>query len=114
MMGECVYPAMMPLSANDLTVEHRLSCVEDRAKSNMHRLEEVEKRQEDITDLVRSVAAIAQKQTDMDADMKEIKADVKSISGKSAKRWESVVEKALLAAVAALVGWLMVRLGLTV
>jgi len=63
---------------------------------------------------VRSVAAIAQKQTDMDADMKEIKADVKSLSGKPAKRWESVVEKALLAAVAALVGWLMVRLGLTV
>ena len=109
-MGDSVYPATMPLSVNALTVEHRLSCVEDRAKSNMHRLEEVEKRQEDITDLVRSVAAIAQKQTDMDADMKEIKA----LSGKPAKRWESVVEKALLAAVAALVGWLMVRLGLTV
>lgn len=97
-----------------LSVEHRLSRVEDGVESNRHRLDEVEKRQEDITDLVRSVAAIAQKQTDMDVDMKEIKADVKSLSGKPAKRWESVVEKALLTIVAALVGWLMVRFGLMV
>lgn len=97
-----------------LSVEHRLSCVEDGVKSNRHRLDEVEKRQEDITDLVRSVAAIAQKQTDMDADMKEIKADVKSLSGRPAKRWDSVVEKALLTIVAALVGWVMIRLGLSV
>ena len=97
-----------------LSVEHRLSRVEDGVESNRHRLDDLEKRQEDITDLVRSVAAIAQKQTDMDVDMKEIKADIKSLSGKPAKRWESVVEKALLAIVAALVGWLMMRLGLSV
>lgn len=97
-----------------LSVEHRLSCVEDGVRSNRHRLEEMERRQEDITDLVRSVTAIAQKQVDMDADMKEIKADVKSLSGMPARRWESVVEKALLTIVAALVGWLMVRLGVTI
>ena len=96
----------------ELQVERRLSRVEDRSKSNTHRLDEVEKRQEDITELVRSVSAIAQKQTDMDADMKEIKADIKSISQKPARRWETVVEKALLTAVAALVGWLMFRLGI--
>lgn len=96
----------------ELQVERRLSRVEDRSKSNTHRLDEVEKRQEDITELVRSVSAIAQKQTDLDADMKEIKADIKSISQKPARRWETVVEKALLTAVAALVGWLMFRLGI--
>ena len=72
----------------------------------------MEKRQEDITELVRSISAIAQKQTDMDADMKEIKADVKSISQKPARRWEAVVEKALLTVVAALVGWMLYRLGI--
>ena len=95
-----------------LSVEHRLSRVEDGVESNRHRLDEVEKRQEDITDLVRSVAAIAQKQTDMDVDMKEIKADVKALTGKPGRRWDSVVEKALLTAVAVLVGWLLVRLGI--
>lgn len=106
MMEEGIY--------HPLSVEHRLSRVEDGVQSNRHRLDEIERRQEDITDLVRSVAAIAQKQMDMDADMKEIKADVKSLSGKPARRWESVVEKALLTIVAALVGWLMVRLGVAI
>ena len=46
---------------------------------------------------MKSVSAIAQKQTDMDADMKEIKADVKALNGRPARRWENVVEKARLA-----------------
>lgn len=96
----------------ELEWERRLSRVEDRTKSNTHRLDEVEQRQEDMTELVRSVAAIAQKQTDMDADMKEIKADVKALTGKPGRRWDSVVEKALLTAVAVLVGWLLLRLGI--
>lgn len=102
----------METGMTDLQMERRLSRVEDRSKSNTHRLDEVEKRQEDITELVRSISAIAQKQTDMDADMKEIKADVKSISQKPARRWEAVVEKALLTVVAALVGWMLYRLGI--
>ena len=93
-------------------IEHRLSLAENGVAANSRRLDEVERKQEDITELVRSVSAIAQKQTDMDADMKEIKADVKAIGARPAKRWESVVEKALLTVVAALVGWCLVRLGL--
>lgn len=97
---------------DELEVERRLSRVEDRSKSNTYRLGELEKRQENLSELVRSVAAIAQKQTDMDADMQEIKADVKRITDRPARRAESVVEKALLTVVAALVGWILVRLGI--
>lgn len=96
----------------ELEWERRLSRVEDRAKSNMHRLDEVEKKQEDITELMRSVAAIAQKQTDMDADMKEIKVDVKALSGRAGRRWETITEKVLLTITAALVGWVLLRLGI--
>lgn len=92
-------------------IEHRLSLAENGVAANSRRLDEVERKQEDITELVRSVSAIAQKQTDMDADMKEIKADVKAIGAKPANRWESLLEKAMLAVVAALVGWVMLRLG---
>ena len=98
----------------ELEWERRLSRVEDRTKSNTHRLDEVEQRQEDMTELVRSVAAIAQKQTDMDVDMKEIKADVKALTGKPGRRWDSVVEKALLTVVAVLISWLLLRLGIQV
>ena len=95
-----------------LEYERRLTAVEDRSRGNQRRIERIEKAQEDITELVKSVASIAQKQEDMDGDMKEIKADVKSLTGKPAKRWESVVEKALLTAVAALVSWWLCRYGL--
>ena len=48
----------------------------------------------------------------VESDVKEIKADVKALNGRPAKRWDSVVEKALLTVVAALVGWCLVRLGI--
>jgi len=96
---------------DELEYERRMSRVEDRARSNQHRLDKVERAQENITALVESVASIAQRQEDMDGDMKEIKTDVKTLASKPGQRWESVVEKVLLSVVAALVGWCMVRLG---
>lgn len=97
---------------DEVEIERRLTKVEDREKSNSHRLDEVEKRQEDITELVQSVATIAQKQNDMDSDVREIKTDVKALMAKPAKRWDTVVEKALLAVVGALVAFALARFGL--
>ncbi len=95
----------------DVEIEHRLSHMEERAKSNTHRIDEIEKKQEDMTDLIQSVATIAQKQTDMDSDVREIKTDVKALMGKPGKRWETVVEKALLAVVTALVAYALAKIG---
>lgn len=95
-----------------MTEIERLVKVEDMAKGNKRRIEKIEKAQEDITELVKSVASIAQKQLDMDSDMKEIKADVKSLAEKPGKRWDSIVEKALLTAVAAIVGFILLKLGI--
>lgn len=86
--------------------------VDDRSKSNAHRLDEVEKKLADNDEMLASIARLDQRQKDMDTDVKEIKADVKALAGKPAKRWEAVVEKALMATVAALVGYVLVRLGL--
>ena len=97
---------------NEIELERRLCVVEDRSKSNSHRLKTLEQRQEDMTQLVTSVAAIAQKQRDMDDDVQEIKSEVKAINMKPAKRWESIVEKAVLAAVGVLVAYIAVKLGL--
>ena len=97
---------------NEVELERRPCAVEDRSKSNSHRLKTVEERQEDMTQLVTSVAAIAQKQMDMDEDVKEIKTEVKAINLKPAKRWEGIVEKAILAAVGVLVAYMAVKLGL--
>lgn len=97
---------------NEIELERRLCAVEDRSRSNSQRLNRVEGRQEDMTQLVTSVAAIAQKQRDMDVDVQEIKSEVKAINQKPAKRWEGVVEKAILAAIGVLVAYVAVKLGL--
>lgn len=97
---------------NEVELERRLCVVEDRSRSNSHRLKTLEQKQEDMTQLVTSVAAIAQKQQDMDSDVQEIKAEVKAINLKPAKRWESIAEKAILAAVGVLVAYIAVKLGL--
>ena len=90
----------------------RLTKAEDRGKSNTHRIEKLEEQQEDLTTLIQSVATIAQKQVDMDTDLKEIKGDLKTISLRPAKRWESIVDKAVLAAVGVLMAYIAVKLGL--
>jgi tetrahydromethanopterin S-methyltransferase subunit C len=44
--------------------------------------------------------------------VKEIKKDVKELSGKSGKRWEALVSQIITLVVAAVVGFLLARLGL--
>lgn len=90
----------------DLDHEKRLTAVEDRAKSNTHRLEEVEKRQDNLDELVSSVAVFAKEQEHIQQDVREIKADVKALTDKPAKRWEGLVDKLLLVLVGAFVAWL--------
>lgn len=86
--------------------------VEDRSRANAHRLDEVEKKLADNDEMLASIARLDQRQKDMDTDVKEIKTDVKVLTGKPAKHWENIVDKSLTAIVAALVGYIVVRLGL--
>lgn len=82
-----------------------------RSKSNSHRLDEVEHRLEDNKQMLASIAVIAKRQDDMDGDIKEIKSDVKVLTNKPAKRWESVTEKVLLLVVTALVTYGLTKFG---
>ena len=95
-----------------LDMEHRLTEVEALSKSNAHRLDDVEKRQDNLDKLTTSVSLLAEREERMESDVKEIKSDVKTLAEKPAKRWEAVVEKALLAIVAAVVAYFLGRMGL--
>lgn len=96
----------------DLDHERRLTEVEQRSKSNTHRLEEVEKRQDNLDKLVSTVEVLAVKETNVENDVKEIKSDVKSLTQKPAQRWESVVSEIIKLLVAAFVGLLLAKGGL--
>ena len=93
--------------------EHdRLVRAEERGKANTRRIEALETQQKNMTELIESVAAIAQKQADMDSDLKEIKCEIKNINSRPAKRWDGIVDKAILAAVGVLVAYIAVKVGL--
>lgn len=95
----------------DLEHEHRLTEVEDRAKSNSHRLDEVEKRQDKLDEIVGSVKVLANQQKTVESDVKEIKKDVKELTGKPGKRWDAIVEKVLLTVIGAILLYILTRLG---
>lgn len=93
--------------------EHdRLVKVEEKTRGNTRRIENLEKHHEDLEKLISSVATIAQKQVDMDSDLKEIKCEVKTLNARPAKRWDGIVDKAILAAVGVLVAYIAVKVGL--
>lgn len=95
-----------------MDTEHRLTQVEERSKSNSHRIDELETAQRNLNDLTASVASLATKQGDMDTDIKEIKSDVKTLAGKPAKRWEDAVDRVLWAVLAAVAAFVLAHLGL--
>ena len=95
-----------------MEIEHRLTEVESRSKSNAHRLDEMEKRQDDLDELVSTVKVLADREVRVENDVKEIKDDVKSLKMKPIKRWDSVVNTVLIALVTAIAGFLLARLGL--
>lgn len=92
--------------------EHRLTEVEERSKSNTHRLNEVERKQGEFVELVSSVKVLAEREQNVENDVKEIKSDVKSLAGKSGQRWESLVGNIITAAAAAIVGFICAKLGM--
>lgn len=86
--------------------------IRDIALSNRRRIEKLEGDYEILRNLTTSVEKIAMKQDSMEKDMGELKADVKNIAEKPARRWESIVEKVLLTAIGIIVAYLFARIGI--
>ena len=96
----------------DLEHEKRLTAVEERSKSNTIRLDEVEKRQDDLDELVSTVKVLAVREESVESDVKEIKTDVKNLTNKPAQRWNNLVDKIVWAIAAALIGFILAQIGL--
>lgn len=93
-------------------IEHRLTEVEGRSKSNTHRLDELERRQDNLDDLVSTVKVLAVREENVENDVKEIKNDVKSIKDKPGQRWDAIVDKVIWAVLAAVIAFILGRIGL--
>lgn len=96
----------------EINVEHRLTEVEDRSKSNSHRIDEMEKRQNDLDELVGTVKVLANREERVEEDVKEIKSDVKTLTNKPAKKWDNLVNQIVYIVVAAVVGFILAKIGM--
>lgn len=100
--------------SREVEFEHRLTEVDSRSRSNVKRLNELEKWKEDQTELVQSVALLANEQTHIKEDVGEIKTTVNSIAGKSGRRWDGIVDKAIWLILGAAIAALLAQTGITV
>ena len=96
----------------DIEHEKRLTQVEELAKTNARRIENIEKRQNNLDELVGTVKALAVREENVESDVKESKSDVKSLSGRAGKRWDNLVDKIIVTGAAAIIGFILARLGL--
>lgn len=96
----------------DIEHEKRLTEVEERSKSNSHRIDDLEKRQDNLDDLVSTVKVLAVREENVETNVKEIKCDVKSLTNKSGQRWDGLVDKIIMTIVAAIIGFVLAKFGL--
>lgn len=96
----------------EVKIEHRLTELEAKAKSNSIRLDEVERRQDNLEELTSTVKVLAVREENVEKDVKEIKTDVKNLSDKPGKRWDNLVDKIVWAVAAALIAFVLSKIGL--
>lgn len=96
----------------DLEEERRLTKVEDRSLENERRIDELEKRQDNLDELVGTVKVLAVRQENVESVVTEIKEDVKGLTGKSGKRWDAAVEKIIMLVLTAVVVFILAKIGL--
>lgn len=90
--------------AEDIAV--KVAEIEQRSKSNTHRLDKVEERQDNLDKLVSSVEVLATRQETVETDVKEIKTDVKALTERPAKRWDGIMDKLIWLAVSGALGFI--------
>ena len=98
----------------EITLEHRLTAVEDRAKSNQRRIEKLETSTEALNRMAASMEVMAEKQERVADAVDELDGKVTALEAKPAKRWDELVSKLVLVAATAVLTWLLSRMGLVV
>lgn len=92
--------------------EHRLTEVEERTKTCFRRIDDLEKRQDNLDELVGTVKELAIREEKVEENVKEIKADVKTLTNKPAENWHEIVKTLIGVIVAAIAGFVLAKIGL--
>lgn len=91
-------------------VNVKIAELEARGKSNSHRLDKVEARQAEISELVTAMSVVKNEQSHIKSDVVEIKEDVKKLTAKPGKRWDGIVDKLIWLIISGAAGYLAAQL----
>lgn len=96
----------------DLEHERRLTQVEQRSKSNTHRLEKLEESTEAINRLATSMEVMVSKQEQVAETVEKLDGKVTALEEKPVKRVDNLVDKVIWAVCAAVITFVLARVGL--
>ena len=94
-------------------IQANIAEIEAGSKSNTHRIDDLEADNKALHQLATSVEVLATKQEAIEANVSEIKDDVKSLKAIPGGKWEALVKTILTALAGGLVAYALFRLGLS-
>ncbi|MEG2097441.1 MAG: hypothetical protein RRY65_04665 [Pseudoflavonifractor sp.] len=90
----------------------KLTEVDQRGKSNTRRIDKLEQSTDALNELTIAVKEMVLKQNYVADTVDKLDKKVEALEQKPAKRWDGLVDKIILTIVAALVGFVLARLGM--
>lgn len=96
----------------DEGIQAKIVEIDQRSKSNTHRINDLEEDNRALHQLATSVEVLATKQETIEANVSEIKDDVKSLKAIPGGKWEALVKATVTAIVGALVGFALAHAGI--
>lgn len=90
----------------------KLQEVADRSIRNEGRIKKLENEHEVLHELATSVAVMANKMDSMNASVTTLTNKVDQLESKPAKRWDGIVDKIIWAVCAAVIAFILARIGL--
>ena len=90
----------------------RLQETTDRSVRNEGRIKKLEGEHEVLHQLATSVAVMAQQMENMNGSVEALSGKVDTLESKPGKRWDAIVDKAVWVVLAAVIAFLLGRIGL--
>jgi hypothetical protein len=89
----------------------KLAELGERVQSNTRRIEGLEHGQKTLSRLATAVEVLAAKQDGIGANVEKLGEKMDVLESRPARRWESILDRLIVAALSVLAGWLLARLG---
>lgn len=98
------------MNIEDLALEHQKTA--DRSIRNEGRIKKLEEESGVLHQLATSVAVMAEQLKTLNTGVSTLSGEVEELKEKPGKRWDSLVDKIVLAVAAALIGFALAQIGL--